>query len=201
MRTAQPRVIDSERVKHRTFLAYWVRSIAVTGQKFITCEWCNGYILIYIMFLNRVCNQLSKRRVPYALVGGHAVALHGAVRGTVDLDFVIRWSKTNLEKAVQALGECGLVSRSPIGAQDVYHFRDEYIRNRNLIAWNFYNPQAQAEQVDLLINYDLGEQKTKAIKTTGGSVKVLNIDDLIAMKRASGREQDLKDAQALEKLK
>lgn len=153
------------------------------------------------MFLNRVCNQLSKRRVPYALVGGHAVALHGAVRGTVDLDFVIRWSKTNLEKAVQALGECGLVSRLPIGAQDVYRFRDEYIRNRNLIAWNFYNPQAQAEQVDLLINYDLGEQKTKAIKTTGGSVKVLNIDDLIAMKRASGREQDLKDAQALEKLK
>jgi hypothetical protein len=54
---------------------------------------------------------------------------------------------------VQALGECGLVSRSPIGAQDVYHFRDEYIRNRNLIAWNFYNPQAQAQQVDLLINY------------------------------------------------
>ena len=102
---------------------------------------------------------------------------------------------------MQALGECGLVSRSPIGAQDVYHFRDEYIRNRNLIAWNFYNPQAQAEQVDLLINYDLGEQKTKAIKTTGGSVKVLNIDDLIAMKRASGREQDLKDVQALEKLK
>ena len=159
------------------------------------------YIQIYTMFLDRVCNQLSKHRVPYALVGGHAVALHGAVRGTVDLDFVIRWSKTNLEKAVNALGECGLVSTLPITAQDVYRFRDEYIRNRNLIAWNFYNPQAPAEQVDLLINYDLAKQKTKAIKTAGGSVKVLNIDDLIAMKRASGREQDLKDVEALEKLK
>lgn len=57
------------------------------------------------------------------------------------------------------------------------------------------------EQVDLLIYYDLAKQKTRVIKTAGGNVRVLNIDDLIAMKRASGREQDFRDAQALEKLR
>jgi hypothetical protein len=153
------------------------------------------------MFLNRVCAQLRKHRVPYALVGGHAVALHGAVRGTVDLDFVIRWSLRHLESAVQALGECRLVSRLPITARDVFEFRDEYIRNRSLVAWNFYNPHALAEQVDLLINYDLGRRKTKTVRTAEGTIRLLNIDDLIAMKRASGREQDLRDAEALEKLK
>ncbi len=152
-------------------------------------------------FLNVVCSQLHRRRVPYALVGGHAVALHGAVRGTIDLDLVIRWSLRNLENAVQALGECGLVSRLPITARDVFQFREEYIRNRNLIAWNFYNPQAPAEQVDILIHYDLGKRKTKTVRTAEGSIRLLNIDDLIAMKRASGREQDLRDAEALEKLK
>ncbi len=153
------------------------------------------------MFVNRVCNQLSRHRVPYAIVGGYAVALHGAVRGTVDLDVVIRWSQQNLEKAARALDACGLVSTLPIIAGDVYAFREEYIRNRNLIAWNFHNPRAPAEQVDILINYDLQDRKVKIIRTAGGTIKVLNIDDLIVMKRASGREQDVRDAEALEKLK
>lgn len=153
------------------------------------------------MFLNRICEQLRKHRVPYALVGGHAVALHGAVRGTVDLDFVIRWSLRNLESAVQAFGECRLVSRLPITARDVFEFREEYIRNRHLIAWSFYNAHAPAEQADLLINYDLGKRRTKTVRTAEGTIRLLNIDDLIAMKRASGREQDLRDAEALERLK
>ena len=35
--------------------------------------------------LERVCTALNRASVRYAVVGGHAVALHGAVRGTVDI--------------------------------------------------------------------------------------------------------------------
>lgn len=48
-----------------------------------------GYIPIYtgrMTFLNQICHALQTNRVRYALVGGYAVALHGAVRGTVDVD-------------------------------------------------------------------------------------------------------------------
>jgi hypothetical protein len=38
------------------------------------------------MLTERVCRKLSKCNVPYAIVGGHAVALHGAVRSTIDID-------------------------------------------------------------------------------------------------------------------
>ena len=38
-------------------------------------------------FLQRVCTALDDAGVPYALVGGQAVALQGVVRATVDVDW------------------------------------------------------------------------------------------------------------------
>ena len=153
------------------------------------------------MLIERLCSSLAAHRVPYALVGGHAVALYGAVRGTVDVDFVIQWSRKNLLQAEKALSECGLVSRLPISAKDVFEFRDEYIRNRNLIAWSFWNPRDPGEQVDLLINYDLTGHRVRRIRAQVGPIRLLNVEDLIKMKRASGRDQDLADVAALEKLR
>jgi len=88
-------------------------------------------------FLSKVCRSLAGERVRYAVVGGHAVALHGAVRGTVDIDIALTWDLRSLQAAERALAEMGLVSRLPVGAADVFQFRDEYVRNRNLVAWNF----------------------------------------------------------------
>jgi hypothetical protein len=62
-------------------------------------------------FLYRVSKALDAAGVRYALVGGYAVALHGAVRGTIDIDLVVRWSLRDLQAAEAALGDIGLVSR------------------------------------------------------------------------------------------
>jgi hypothetical protein len=152
-------------------------------------------------FLSKVSKALEAAGVHYALVGGYAVALHGAVRGTIDIDIVLRWTLRDLEAAETALGNIGLVSRLPITADSVFRFRDEYIRNRNLIAWNFYNPQDLSEQLDIVISEDLRGKRRIRVDTLNGAVQVLNRKDLIAMKRASGRPQDLADVEALEKLR
>ncbi|NNF51751.1 MAG: hypothetical protein HKN59_04860 [Gammaproteobacteria bacterium] len=151
-------------------------------------------------FLERVCAALSAAGVRYAIVGGHAVALHGAVRGTVDVDVIVNWSKSALRKSESAFNKMDLVSRLPISAEDVYQFRKEYIENRNLVAWNFYNPNDLSEQVDLIITSDLKAKKTRRIVLPGGDIRILAKADLIAMKRSSGRPQDLEDIKALERL-
>ena len=94
----------------------------------------------------------------------------------------------------------GLISRLPITADEVFRFRDEYIRNRNLIAWNFYNPADLTEQLDVIISTDLKGKKVQSIGTVDGPVRILARKDLIALKRASGRPQDLADVAALEQL-
>lgn len=151
-------------------------------------------------FLSRVCRALADRRLRYAVVGGHAVALHGAVRGTVDIDIVLTWNLRSLRAAERALNDLGLVSRLPVGAEEVFRFRDEYVHNRNLIAWNFYNPQDLTEQVDIVITYDLKGKRRRRLETADGPVHILGRKDLISMKRNSGRPQDLEDAEALERL-
>lgn len=152
------------------------------------------------MFIHDVCAALTKAKIPYAIVGGYAVALHGAVRGTVDVDIVVQWTLKNLEMAEKALKALGLVSRIPVTGKDVYNFRDEYVKNRNFIGWNFYDLKNPAKQVDIIITYDLKKPQIETISTRSGKVAVLARKDLIAMKRASGRPQDLEDVKALESL-
>ena len=152
------------------------------------------------MFIHRVCAALEREEIPYAIVGGYAVALHGAVRGTIDLDIVIHWSLKNLQNVESVLKKLGLVSLHPITADSVFRFREEYIQNRNLIAWNFYDPSNQAFQIDIVINYDLAQGRVKTMRTPSGPIKILARDDLIKMKKASGRPQDLIDVDALESL-
>ena len=151
-------------------------------------------------FLARIGSAFESAGVRYALVGGYAVALHGAVRGTVDVDVILAWDARSLRAAEEALKGIGLVSRLPITADEVFKFRDEYIRNRNLIAWNFYNPQDLTEQLDIIISTDLKGKRVESIRTGVGTLRVLARKDLIAMKRASGRPQDLADIAALENL-
>ena len=150
--------------------------------------------------LERICGSLSQAGVRYAIVGGHAVALHGAVRGTVDIDLAIAWNRKTLVAAEKALNEVGLVSRLPLTADDIFDFRKEYIENRNLIAWNFYNPHDFSEQVDIVITYDLKGKWTKRIQLSNGPVQILALKELIKKKRKSTRPQDIEDVHALERL-
>ncbi len=133
-------------------------------------------------FINNLCLTLDKAGVRYAIVGGYAVALHGAVRGTMDVDIVINWDLGSLQKAVKALNEMGLVSSLPVGAEEVFRFRDEYVQNRNLIAWNFYNPDDISQLADIIITYDLKGKGRQRLMTRSGPLYLLNLKELIEMK-------------------
>lgn len=151
-------------------------------------------------FLERVCETLGKHRVRYSIVGGFAVALHGAVRGTADVDAVIAHTSEQFERCEKALREIGLSPRLPVGAREVFEFREEYISRRNLVAWSFINPANPLEVVDIIITHDLARMKSETMRIRGKRMEVLSIRDLIAMKRASGRDQDLEDVKALEEI-
>jgi len=150
------------------------------------------------MLLHDVVDALQKAKVPCAIVGGYAVALHGAVRGTVDVDIVLRLSRNHFLAAEIALKTLGLSPRLPVTGGEVFDFREEYIKNRNLVAWSFFNPRDPSQIVDIIITHDLAKLKISRIQSAGRTLPVLALPDLIAMKKASGRPQDLEDVRALE---
>ena len=152
------------------------------------------------MFIQKIIRSLEKHDVPYVLIGGYAVALHGVVRGTIDIDIVIALEQRAFVSAEMALHDIGLVSRLPVSAQEVFSFRNEYIKNRNLIAWSFYNPNNPLEVVDILLLEDAQKMRTVSKLAFGLSIQVAAIDELIRIKKIAGRPQDLEDIKALGKL-
>jgi hypothetical protein len=153
------------------------------------------------MWIDQIIDSLERNRVHYAIVGGYALALHGAVRGTVDVDLVLKTGRTNYQNAEKALLELGLTSRLPVRADEVFNFREEYILNRNMTAWNFTNSHNPVQTVDIIISQDLSRMKVDKIKVGKRILPVVSVRDLIKMKRKSGRPQDLQDIEALEKIK
>ncbi|MGK5086110.1 hypothetical protein WDW86_00995 [Bdellovibrionota bacterium FG-2] len=153
------------------------------------------------MLIIALCKALQAEKIQYSIVGGYAVALHGAVRGTVDLDLVLALNEETFIKAESIFLALGLVPRLPVNAKEVFNFRDEYIQKRNLIAWSFYNPLKPVQQLDIIITEDAAKMRTKTMMIHGTPIIVASIDDLIAMKTRSARPQDLEDVKALKILK
>ena len=152
------------------------------------------------MFLLQLIEALDNNRIRYALVGGYAVALHGVVRGTVDVDLAIRINKGEFRKTEKALNGIGLKSLLPVTADDVFTYREEYIRNRNMKAWSFVNPDKAGEVVDILITEDASDLKTVTKTIASRKVRVAAIPELIRMKTGTGRPQDEVDIKALKEL-
>ncbi|NUM89618.1 MAG: nucleotidyltransferase [Bdellovibrionales bacterium] len=153
------------------------------------------------MLLLRVVTALNEAKVKYAVAGGYAVALHGAVRGTVDVDLVIGLTKGDYVAAEGAMRSIGFEPRLPVSAEEVFDFRDEYRKNKNLVAWSFFNPKNPLEIVDIVITHDLKKLKSIAVSLGKTPIRILSIESLIAMKEESGRPQDREDIKALERLR
>ena len=153
------------------------------------------------MFIKTVINALDKAHARYVLVGGYAVALHGAVRGTVDLDFVIALEAEQFAAVEKALLSIGLSPRLPVTAAEVFNFRQEYIERRNLVAWAFHNPDNPLELVDIIITHDANTLKSTTRSVDGTAIRIATIDELINMKQTSDRPQDREDIKALERLR
>jgi len=42
------------------------------------------------MLFYEICDAFKKNKIPYAIVGGYALALHGIVRATIDIENIKR---------------------------------------------------------------------------------------------------------------
>lgn len=145
------------------------------------------------MFLYEVINSVESVKVKYAIVGGYALALHGIVRATMDVDLVLSLTLKDFELVEKAFQKIHLKSRLPIRAQDVIKMRNEYIEQRNLFAWSFVDYQNPSRQVDILITEDITNLDVEKISVGGRKIPVASLQDLLNMKLKAGRPQDLVD--------
>lgn len=150
------------------------------------------------MFLKDVTDLFLRNSIPFAVVGGYAVALHGIVRGTFDLDIVTELSEQNFVNIENTLKSMGMQPLLPVSATELYRNLAKYASEKNLIAWNFRNPNRLRDSLDIIVTEDLRNMQVIEAETDFGKIPVLSIDNLIRMKSRANRKQDLEDIAALE---
>jgi predicted nucleotidyltransferase len=150
-----------------------------------------------------ILNQLHDCHVDFVIVGGVAAALHGGTRVTFDLDIVPALTPASWDAAVSLLWSLGARPRVPETLEhirDIPHIR-EWRETKGMLALNFRSPDGSVD-VDLLVGESdrFDELRDRAVAVTVDTRRffVASISDLIAMKRAAGRPQDLLDIEQLE---
>ena len=136
-------------------------------------------------------SAFADEQVRYLVVGGYAVSFHARPRSTKDIDLWLDGEPANLTRACAALSRFGVpeaivTALRSSGADD--------------IVWFGVAPT----RVDLLrridgVSFEPAYARRVQTQWDGVPVSVISADDLIAAKRAAGREQDLSDVRALER--
>jgi len=136
--------------------------------------------------------EFARSGVRFVLLGGYAVGIHAKPRATKDLDLLVSGQVDNLERVALALNAFG----APAGVVS---------DARNLAPTEVVYLGVPPVRIDILRQAD-GIDTEQVIQRAGFialadlTVPVISLEDLIANKRAAGRQQDLADAILLERV-
>ena len=139
--------------------------------------------------LQDVFASFQKHEVKYVVIGGIAAVLYGVPRATFDLDILIEATPDNVQRLLDALLEAGLGTASLISA-------DELLANEISVFNDWVRIDVRTSTPGL--RFEDGWQNRETMEYQGQTFHIVSKDDLIASKRASGREVDLEDVRLLE---
>ena len=136
---------------------------------------------------------LNAASARFLVVGGYAVAAHGHVRATKDLDVWVEPSEANAARVMAALVAFG----APLAG----------LRERDLASPHYgFMMGAPPRRIDILTTIsgvafeDAWQGRLVRAVADGVEAPFIGIDDLLANNAASARPQDLADIEALRQL-
>jgi Nucleotidyl transferase of unknown function (DUF2204) len=138
--------------------------------------------------------EIDAAGVDYVVVGAHALAAHGYVRATGDLDIFVRPTPTNASRLMTALEHFG----APVAAHGV-SARD--FQEPGMV----YQMGLPPNRIDLLtelsgVGFDECLEGALVGQLGANQVRFIGLQAQLRNKRATGRTKDAADAEVLEAL-
>ena len=156
--------------------------------------------------LECIFRALQDADVQYLVVGGLAVAAHGYLRLTGDLDLVIGLDPPNIVRGLKVLERIGFRMAIPVTAEQFADAdqREAWRRDKGMLVLKLWSDQHRRTPIDVFVYepFDFVPEWQAAPRFDWGDgllVPVVSLPALLAMKRAAGRPQDLADIEALER--
>ena len=146
---------------------------------------------------------LAAARLRFVIVDGLALVLHGLDRLTAAVDLVIDLSADSVKDAVRALTATGYRPLAPVDALALADpsQRREWQTTRNMQVFSFWDSTNARPTVDDMlappVPFDELWVDARVVSIGGHDLRIASIPQLIRMKEAAGREQDLADVERL----
>ena len=132
----------------------------------------------------------NAHNVEYLIVGAHALAAHGHVRATKDIDVWVRPEPANAQKVLKALSDFGAPLRD-LTADDL---------SRKETVFQIGVPPLRIDVITDIDGVEFADAWPDRLETSFGGVPtfVISRQHLITNKKTAARLQDLADVQLLE---
>jgi hypothetical protein len=145
--------------------------------------------------LRALLAALAEEPVHFVLIGGVAVAAHGQVRATEDVDLVPAPTGDNLDRLANVLIriDARLQNGGALGPDE----RQALHRGRNLKVKTVHGPIDIVQRLPGVPSYKRLEEDSVESDILGTPVRVCSLAHLREMKTARGSHQDLADLENL----
>lgn len=154
--------------------------------------------------LEAVIGELNAESVRFLTAGGLAVAAHGYLRFTADLNLVISLDSSNTARAFRALAREGYRPTVPVGVSEFSDPRQRrrWIEERHMQVLNFFSDRHRTMPVDVFVGEPFAFDEEYAAASVvqlgpGLEARFVSVETLISMKRVAGRPKDLDDIEHL----
>ena len=127
--------------------------------------------------------------VKYVVIGGVAAILHGVPRATFDLDILIEASPQNARRLLDPLPDANLGTAALTSVEDILANEITIFRDRVRLDVQTSTPG---------IHFEDAWRNRVTLAYQGQEFFIASKDDLIASKRADGRDVDIEDVRLLE---
>jgi hypothetical protein len=104
--------------------------------------------------IEAIVQALNEAQVRYLIVDGLAVAAHGHLRLTADVDLVLDPEPESLKRAIKALAGLGYKPRAPVPFEDFTRSdqRKARARDKGMVVFSVLSPVHLATEVDLFLD-------------------------------------------------
>jgi hypothetical protein len=147
--------------------------------------------------LTAVIGALTRGGVRFVVIGGVAVAAHGYLRTTADVDLVPDPDHANLDALVNVLIDLqARLALSPTTEVSDEH-RAALRRGRNISVVTSLGDLDIVQRLPGVPPYEQLDARAEMVRLAGTPLRICSLADLRAMKKARGSAQDLADLERL----
>ena len=140
--------------------------------------------------LSRIAAELKKADIPYMIIGGQAVLLHGLPRMTKDIDITLGVDTQDLVRVVKAVASIGLdIIPDPF---------EEFVEKTFVLPVRDKESSIRVDFIFSFIPYERQAiERATPVRLKGEPVMFATAEDVIIHKCFAGRPRDLEDARSI----